>query len=293
MKQYFSKIYLFILVIVGLGIIIPFIIDGYDYYSTSLKDRFFHIDHELLKPSGTVGHGLGIIGSLMMLIGVLTYMIRKRVRKFMRMGALKHWLSFHIFLCSVGPILILLHTSFKFGGIASISFWSMVMVVISGIIGRIIYIQIPRTIQGKEISIDELQKTNIRLTDSIKNDYNIPDNLLESINNLTSNRIYQNIKLSKIIPIIINDFFANKKILKYIKNDLYNSNIEISVYKNVISICKSKIILSRRIGLLTTMHKLFQYWHIAHLPFAIIMLVIMVLHVGITVLMGYSWIFNF
>ena len=274
-------------------IIIPILYYGFDYYTTDLNIRFFHDDHELFKPSGNIGHGLGIIGSLMMLIGVSSYMIRKRVRKFMQLGVLKHWLSFHIFLCSVGPTLVLFHTSLKFGGIASISFWSMIAVVISGIIGRIIYIQIPRNIQGKEISVAELQRTNMQLTKAIQSNYMIPENLLSSINNLSSNRIYKDVKLSKIIPAILNDYFENKKVLKTIKNKLLKSKIERDMSKNIISICKSKIILSRRIGLLTTMHKLFKYWHVAHLPFAIIMLVIMVLHVGITVLMGYNWIFNF
>jgi type IV secretory pathway VirB2 component (pilin) len=36
---------------------------------------------------------------------------------------------------------------------------------------------------------------------------------------------------------------------------------------------------------------MFKYWHIAHLPFALIMLVIMVIHVGITLAFGATWIF--
>jgi hypothetical protein len=51
-----------------------------------------------LKPSGSLGHGYGIAGSLMMIFGVSIYMIRKRVRRFFNIGYLKHWLEFHIFL---------------------------------------------------------------------------------------------------------------------------------------------------------------------------------------------------
>jgi hypothetical protein len=71
---------------------------------------------------------------------------------------LKYWLEFHIFLCSLGPVMILFHTAFKFGGIVSISFWSMIAVVVSGIIGRFIYIQIPRTIEGRELSLNEVRE---------------------------------------------------------------------------------------------------------------------------------------
>jgi hypothetical protein len=39
------------------------------------------------------------------------------------------------------------------------------------------------------------------------------------------------------------------------------------------------------------MQKLFKYWHVAHLPFALVMLVIMVVHVAVSIVFGYTWIF--
>jgi hypothetical protein len=95
-------------------------------------------------------------------------MIRKRYRKFFNIGYLKHWLEFHIFLCSVGPVLVLYHTAFKFGGLVSVSFWSMVLVVLSGVVGRFIYLQIPRTIQGHEISINELNSIKEKLAIKVR-----------------------------------------------------------------------------------------------------------------------------
>ena len=48
---------------------------------------------------------------------------------------------------------------------------------------------------------------------------------------------------------------------------------------------------SAKIERLMLMQRLFRYWHIAHLPFALIMLIIMVIHVGVTLAFGYKWIF--
>jgi hypothetical protein len=127
------------------------IINGYSYYSLNLEQRSFHRDHELFKPSGLVGHGLGIIGLILILIGVFSYMIRKRTKKLHHFGLLRNWLEFHIFLTILGPAMIIFHTAFKFGGIVAISFWSMIAVVISGVIGRYIYVRIPRTIEGREL----------------------------------------------------------------------------------------------------------------------------------------------
>jgi len=54
---------------------------------------------------------------------------------------------------------------------------------------------------------------------------------------------------------------------------------------------KEEIKVARSLGMLRTFHKLFQYWHVAHLPVAIAMFVIMIIHVGVTIIFGYKWIF--
>jgi len=206
-------IYITILSIIVFAVLAAIIYTGFSYYNTHVEERFFHPDHGSLKPSGVLGHGFGIIGSLFMIIGVSSYMARKRYRVLYRFGILKHWLEFHIFLCTLGPILVLFHTAFKFGGLVAISFWSMVAVFLSGIIGRFIYIQIPRTIEGRELSEDEVRQM-------------IKDGSVE-----------------------------------------------------------------KRMKRLALMKELFKYWHVAHLPFALVMLIIMIIHVIVTIVFGYKWIF--
>jgi hypothetical protein len=59
----------------------------------------------------------------------------------------------------------------------------------------------------------------------------------------------------------------------------------------ILSLIKDDIKINRRIERLDTMQSLFKYWHVVHLPFALIMLVIMVIHVAVTIVFGYRWIF--
>ena len=140
MNKTAHSIYLATLTLIVIAVTIYLFYYGASYYNTSMEERFYHADHAVLKPSGIYGHGLGIIGTLLILIGVFGYMARKRYRILSRIGVLKHWLEFHIFLCTLGPIMILFHTSFKFGGIVSISFFFFFFVVASGVIGRFIYL---------------------------------------------------------------------------------------------------------------------------------------------------------
>jgi len=291
MNKTIHKIYIGLFFFIGISVTILLAINGYSYYTTSIEERFFHKQHTLLKPSGYVGHGLGILGSLMMITGVSIYILRKRAKKFFTFGYLKHWLELHIFLCSVGPILVLFHTAFKFGGIVSVSFWSMVLVVISGIIGRFIYIQIPKTIQGREYDISELNLMRLEMYEKLSSEI-IPDKkLLEEFNSITSIERYKLKSLTNSMVFLIRDYFHIKKFKKNFIRYLKSRKISKPRIKELKKIMIAEISLSRKISLLRTMQKLFRYWHIAHLPFAIIMFFIMVVHIAVTIIFGYKWIF--
>lgn len=285
------NLYLFFLSGLGLFIFIYYGVIGFQYYTTPLEERFFNPAHKLLKPSGAIGHGLGIIGSLMMVIGVASYMIRKRFKKFVRSGLLKYWLEFHIFMCTVGPLLVLYHTSFKFGGIVAISFWSMVAVVLSGVIGRFIYVQIPRSIQGQEYSLDELKVLNEDYTSRLRDDFHLDENIISKLDHFKSTDAYKSYGVMAVFGLIIKDFFMNRKLLAQIKYELKRKKVSHATIKRVIKLSKSKMVLARRLSLLRSIHRIFKYWHIVHLPFALIMLIIMLIHVGVTVAFGYKWIF--
>lgn len=291
MNKTLHKIYIGLFLIVGISVTILLAINGFDYYSTSIEERFFNPDHNLLKPSGMLGHGFGIIGTLMMIIGVGVYMIRKRYRKLFNIGYLKHWLEFHIFLCSVGPVLVLYHTAFKFGGLVSISFWSMVLVVISGVVGRFIYLQIPRTIQGRELSEQELIEIKEKLAIRVRSVLSEDASTLTEFERISSADRYKSFKLSTAIGYLQRDFFDIKRVMRLFKKRIKLLGIDENQHKELMKAAKSELTIARRIAFLRTSQKLFQLWHIFHLPFAIAMFVIMVIHVLVTIIFGYKWIF--
>lgn len=234
---------------------------GFSFYNLPIEERYFHSDYAMLKPSGLLGHGLGIIGTLLIVIGVFSYMARKRFHIFSRIGVLKYWLEFHIFLCSLGPVLILYHTSFKFGGIVSVSFWSLVAVVASGIIGRFIYLQIPRSIEGRELSWMEVQDMRNELNNELKTKFNID---------------ISEIKTGKSSEIV---------------SELRALKLSASDFKKVRQLIIRQRLLTQRMARLDMMQNIFKYWHVAHLPFALIMLIVMVIHVAVVLTFGYKWIF--
>ncbi len=289
MSKLVHKIYIFTLVAITVAVFFVLAIYGADYYRTSISERHFHPQNDLLKPTGLIGHGIGIAGSLLMIIGVFGYMARKRFRSLSRSGGIRYWLEFHIFLCTVGPILVLFHTTFKFGGIVAVSFWSMIAVVASGIIGRFIYLQIPRTIQGRELSLSDLSGAEDELFAELQDNYKVNYEIIAEINIALSNS--ESKENENFILRVINRFRFERKLMKQVRKELKTQQLSKNDHRKVVKLFKSKIILNRRIAWLSTMQNLLRYWHVAHLPFALIMLVIMIVHIIVAVLFGYKWIF--
>lgn len=113
--------------------------------------------------SSLVGHGLGILGFILMLMTEILYSLRKRYQ-FARWGKLQNWLRFHIFTGLVGPFLVLLHSSWKFQGLAGILTLMTLIIVISGFVGRYFYTAIPRTPEGTVLEAVQVRK---QITDNL------------------------------------------------------------------------------------------------------------------------------
>jgi hypothetical protein len=109
-----------------------------------------YLTHGIPSASELFGHGIGILGFILMLMTETLYSLRKRSRS-VRWGKMASWLQFHIFTGLVGPYMVLLHTSWKFNGIAGATTLLTVIIVLSGFIGRYIFTRIPRTLDGLEI----------------------------------------------------------------------------------------------------------------------------------------------
>lgn len=96
------------------------------------------------------GHTIGVLGFILMLLTETLYSLRKRSRS-VKWGRMSSWLQLHIYMGIVGPFMVLLHTSWKFNGLAGVTTVLTVIIVVSGFFGRYIFTRIPRTLDGLEI----------------------------------------------------------------------------------------------------------------------------------------------
>lgn len=87
---------------------------------TALYALAYQTDGTFPRASGLVGHGIGILGFVLMLMTETLYSIRKRVAS-AQWGSMAGWLRFHVVTGLVGPYMVLLHTAVRFRGLAGIA----------------------------------------------------------------------------------------------------------------------------------------------------------------------------
>ncbi|MDH5327728.1 MAG: hypothetical protein OEZ68_08130 [Gammaproteobacteria bacterium] len=107
----------------------------------------------------------GLIGGILMLLTLL-YAIRKRVKLLKKLGGMEGWYYFHLIGGVIGPVIVIFHTSFSLKSVNStMAFVAMMLVVISGLVGRYIYTRIGYGLYRK---IEYIRDTETALIDSLR-----------------------------------------------------------------------------------------------------------------------------
>jgi len=269
-------------------------IDGRSYYMTPVGDRPHHPEFRDLSPGGFRGHGVGILGSVMLLT-LLLYSVRKRSRRLARFGSTAKWLRVHMYFGIFGPLLITLHSSFKVTGLVAVSYWSMVAVALSGIFGRFLYREIPRTILGQALTSRELEEELRRLDGVLGQSYGLDPAALRALDRIGGGEAPDERSRQGIGATFRFLFLSNLSIRRRswaLAGQLGTRlSLEPARKRELFRVLHERALLHRRSMLLTRVQELFHWWHVIHRPFAYVMLIIMFVHIGVALAFGYDWIF--
>jgi hypothetical protein len=92
----------------------------------------------------------GVGGTALMVIAAI-YPVFRRIKLFRWMASNTMWFDFHMMAGVVGPMFVVLHSALTFASWGGAGFWSMLIVVVSGLIGRYLYTQVPDMMNGREL----------------------------------------------------------------------------------------------------------------------------------------------
>ena len=256
---------------------------GAHYYGTDLSVRAYEPAHRLLRPSGPLGQSFGLFGTVMMLVP-FAYVARKRVKALRNLGSVKAWLEVHLFCGIVGPVLVTFHTSFKFNGIISAAYWSMVIVVLSGFAGRQLYVRIPRSIKGNELSRADLEARATDLKHEI-GQYVADASVLRQIDAFEA-RLAPSRSGRSFFHLFFGELSIGRKVRAF-ERDLASSGVPERMRRDLTRLSAERALVLLRAEDLQRTRQLFQLWHVFHLPLVYLLLAIATLHIGLTLYMGY------
>jgi hypothetical protein len=264
---------------------------GYSGLVLALWAGWMMRGHLLVDPEDGIGYWLGIIGGSMMLI-LLIYPLRKRIRFLRILGPTKDWFRLHMLFGLGGPLLVLYHCNFQVHSFNStVALYSMLLVAGSGIIGRYFYARIHRGLYGQKLSLTELQS---ELATAIDKSHGIAALMPELVARL--DLLVQQIQGDKITGTIgakqslkwtlqrpLIHFSLYRMATRELKASASKSSVIAKDFSNVkrrtLKFISSYVQLLGRVAQFSFYERLFSLWHVFHLPIFIIMVLAALVHV--------------
>jgi hypothetical protein len=281
----------------AIALILGLLIYGWDYYILDAASRPFSPKHGTLRPSSAIGIRLGFLG-FGMFLAIFLYPLRKRWAWLGRQGSSRHWLDIHVLLGLSAPFVIALHSSFKFHGFAGIAFWIMVAVSLSGIIGRYLYGQIPRSLNTAELTLKELHDTRAQLGRQMAEQRLLKPADLHALTNLpTAERVEHMFIVNALVYMMILDAVRVLRIAGLRRHALSfgetiftlgglfpTGHVEL---ERAIGAAREEAAMAKRVLFLARSKQVFHLWHVVHKPFSYSFALLALIHIGVVFMMGF------
>jgi hypothetical protein len=234
---------------------------------------------------------LAVTGGSMMLV-LFLYPLRKYARFMQRLGKVKWWFWLHLMLGVAGPWLILVHSNFHVGSLnAGVALYSMLTVVVSGVIGRFIHVRVHRGLNGELTSLARLrERAGMVETDARSKLHFAPavQARLMAFEQLELEaRPGAATHLRQVFVLPFTRWLAYRKCVSDLRQRLRElvpparwSTAEVQRRER-----RARRLIDRyldavvRVAQYTAYERLFALWHVAHLPFVYLLVISAVVHV--------------
>ena len=264
---------------------------GAGYYFAGAAARVRHPLHALLKPSGTLGQAFGFLG-LALFLFMWLYPIRKRIGSALRIGSVAAWMRVHTIVGLTLPFLVAVHAGWRFRGLIGLGYVAMLIVALSGIVGRYLYGRIPRTRAGVELTRDEIGGRRRALVTEIAANLRLdPREIEEALAPNENARPVSGIGAT-FRRLLVDDWTrwrTMSELRRRWKARVRSSGGDARAVESALRLAREEIRLGQHLRMLDATQRVFRHWHVAHRPVSVTALVAVAVHVGVAVAMGQTW----
>jgi len=272
-------------------IAIPLVITvwGIRYYASGLGPRLRSPMHALLRPSGPVGLGLGA-AAFAMFVFLWAYPLRKKYRWLAWTGQVGNWMRVHILAGLVVPLFAAVHAGWRFDGLIGLGYFSMLLVALSGVVGRYLYIRIPRSREGVELSREEVASERraliTRISAATGDD---PAAVERSL--ATDEASYEGLGPLATLRQMVRDDRTRARVVGRLRRRLATPRAGVTPLERrevtaVTALARRELALAQQLRMLDATRAVFGLWHVVHRPFAIMAFIAVGVHVVVAMLMG-------
>jgi dihydropyrimidine dehydrogenase (NAD+) subunit PreT len=276
------------LFVIGAVIVIGLTAVGWDYYLLPRAERLRSPLHQALKPSGPWGHGIGIGATAVMLSNFL-YAVRKRWQLLKGTGPIRRWLTFHMFVGFLSPLVIAFHAAFQSNNmLATATAGSLAIVVGTGVLGRFIYGLVP-TQDGHAVGLADLagrlEQLKTRLQPAVAT--------LQK--NHTAQAIVREVREGAreggLFRLILSmPFVALRRRRRARKvRRLFAAREDWREFKRDF---RELMKLRTQIQFYRALRRLLSGWRVFHVLLAIFLVIMIAGHIAVSLFLGYRWIFT-
>jgi hypothetical protein len=242
---------------------------------------------DLYTSASDFGYWLGVVGGSLMLV-LLIYPLRKRFKVLAVLGPLKHWFRFHLFAGVAGPLIVLFHSTFRVGSFnAAIALASMLLVVASGLVGRVIYRKIHHGLYGSRATEAELQRTlDLQLTSlqavlsrlpAVEREIGLFSGLVSAQPNGFWRRSMHFTTLGWQRYLVGRR--VRRAIAGYDRHSGINAATDRESLRALARTIDDSLKAVQRSAQFSTYERLFSLWHVVHIPFLVMLVVTAIVHV--------------
>ena len=266
-------------------------LSGARYYALPIAERVRSPLHSLLRPSGAVGQSAGVL-AVAIFVFLWLYPLRKRWRWLAFTGSVGRWLDVHIVAALTLPLLLAIHAAWRFGGVIGLGFWAMMIVCASGVVGRYLYVRIPRSRTGAELSLEDVAGQRRALIQRIVDATGLE---LDDVQALTRTAASSTSAASPwralraMVAYDLTRWRLRRDIERRWQQLAPHVELDRRTLDEVASCAAREMALAQQVAMLGTTHRIFRLWHIAHRPIALTALIAVVIHVTVVVALGVTW----
>jgi hypothetical protein len=247
--------------------------------------------HEWFKPSGYVGQTAGLL-TFFLFVFMWLYPLRKRLPGLSRLGSMAGWLDVHIAAGLMLPLIGAVHAAWRFQGVIGLGYAAMLAVCASGVVGRYLYTHIPRRRNGLELTLAEVHQRRGSLVQRIADSTGLdPAAAALALEAAVQVREVRGI-FGALVALVADDFTRWRGIrrLRRAWRDAAGTELDRETLRESLRLARREIALTQQLRMLQGTHRVFRFWHVAHLPFAITAFLAVTIHVVVVVALGVTWI---